>query len=260
MPSQVGPPSSSPDITTMLMNIQSSIEGLGQRVGNLEKGGREGPSLLGQASTTTTGSAPSAAAHTARELEHLGLQSHTYRGPSSSISSSTDDKQVKNRKTKKEGKKSTKSGRAKTTEDFVVNEVHWPHYGVYKGSNLKPADYDSLEVHEFVFGYLDCILRKTKKEAVKLHMLEHLKDLMEDCFTSPWDSIRNLHAILLGEMERGHLSWTEGDKITRLRHKYANIQTRESTTGYNNQHTSSICTLLQTEECNEERNPQTSRE
>ena len=140
------------------------------------------------------------------------------------------------------------------TEDFVVNKVYWPHYGVYKGSNLKPADYDFLEVHEFVFGYLDCILRKTKKEDIKLRMLEHLKDLMEDCFTSPCDSIRYLHAILLGEMEKGHRSGTEGDKITRLRHKYTNIQMRESTTGHTTQRASNVtlCTLFQSGECNEE--------
>ena len=45
-----------------------------------------------------------------------------------------------------------KSGRERTTEDFVRQDVLWPHHGVYKGPKHTVAKYSTLTVPGFVFG------------------------------------------------------------------------------------------------------------
>ena len=47
-----------------------------------------------------------------------------------------------------------KSGRSRTSEDIVKRQVDWPHFNVFKGPSRKAAEYDSLSIAEFVFGYL----------------------------------------------------------------------------------------------------------
>ena len=47
-----------------------------------------------------------------------------------------------------------KSGRSRTTDDFVVRRVPCPHHSVYKGQARKATRYDMLSILEFVFWYL----------------------------------------------------------------------------------------------------------
>ena len=70
-----------------------------------------------------------------------------------------------------------KSGRARTTKDYVLKEVSWPHFDVYKGNDRTPANYDNLNIQEFVTGYLSQLLASptpTEDFTVRLH---HLRDL-----------------------------------------------------------------------------------
>ena len=55
----------------------------------------------------------------------------------------------------------------------------------------------------------------------KATMLTHLKELMEDYFTYLWESVRNYHGVLLGEMERDHITWQDEAEIQKLRARHA---------------------------------------
>ena len=254
-----------PDIASLLTNmqasLQASIDGMAQRVSALEN-----TSSVAAANTpppappsNTTGSQATTVdtdSIVAAELARLGIANPSTQrdkggnsSDSSSSNSSDEDRDKEKHKKKKKGKKN-KSGRARTTEDFVVKEVPWPHYGVYKGVARKPADYDSLTIPEFVFGYVDLLRRKSLDSKTRQIMLGHLQDLMEDAISYPWASVRNFHGVLLGEMERDHLSWDDGDAILKLRYKHAHRPLPAS--HYSSSHQDSevtVCPPYQKGEC-----------
>ena len=117
-----------------------------------------------------------------------------------------------------------KSGRGRTTKDFVVKEVAWPHLGVYKGPERQAAEYDTLTVPEFVAGYVGTIVNSDhtlqEETSARLH---HLRELMLDAAAYPWPNIRNYHAIVLTEMEHDRLSWSNRSTIQDLRAQYARV-------------------------------------
>ena len=122
----------------------------------------------------------------------------------------------------KKGKGSKKSGRVRTAADVVENnDIPWPHYSVYKGEEYEAAVFDELTVAEFVYGYLDAMDDPDIDKATKALMAKHLRELMEDASTYPWVNVRNYHGVMLGEMERDRLTWTNMERIQRLRYRYA---------------------------------------
>jgi hypothetical protein len=114
-----------------------------------------------------------------------------------------------------------KSGRVRTTADTVVRNIPWPHFGVFKGPDRKPASYDSLTLPEFVGGYARIITRA--EPDTQKAMLLHLVDLMEDAAAFPFQNVRNFHGIVLGLMEQDELGWHDEDKIQKLRQQYCRI-------------------------------------
>ena len=117
-----------------------------------------------------------------------------------------------------------KSGRGRTTKDFVVKEVTWPHLGVYKGPERQAAEYDTLTIPEFVDGYVGTIVNSDhtlqEETSARLH---HLRELMLDAAAYPWPDIRNYHAIVLTETEHDRLSWSARSTIQDLRAQYAHV-------------------------------------
>ena len=114
-----------------------------------------------------------------------------------------------------------KSGRGRTTDDFVVRRVPWSHHGVYKGQARKPAMFDTLFIPEFVFGYLGHTTKPNLPSATQAAMLSHLRELMHDASAYPWEGVRNYHGILLGMMEQNELTWADRPLIQELHLQYA---------------------------------------
>ena len=129
-----------------------------------------------------------------------------------------------------------KSGRGRTTKDFVVKEVAWshlgvvkevawPHLGVYEGSERQAAEYDPLIIPKFLAGYMDTIVNSyhtlQEETLVRLH---HLRELMLDAAAYPWPNIRNYHAIVLSEMEHDRLSWIDRSTIQDLYAQYDRVK------------------------------------
>ena len=94
-----------------------------------------------------------------------------------------------------------KSGRSRTSEDIVIRQVDWPHFNVFKGPSRKAAEYDSLSIAKFVFGYLGNALKPNTSSGDRWAMLRHLRDLMQDATMYPWEGVRNFHGIVLRLME-----------------------------------------------------------
>ena len=147
------------------------------------------------------------AARVQRELGRLGLDSTT----------DSDDNDHVQRPRKSNRK--MKSGRGRTTQDFVVREVPWPHYGVYKGADRTAASFDGLSIAEFVFGYLGQAQRQ--REPTRSLMLSHLRELMQDAMSFPWPNVRNYHGVVLGQMEQAELDWSDRSLIQELRTQYS---------------------------------------
>ena len=160
-------------------------------------------------------SLPSVAERARRELVDIQFASD-----SSSTSSSDSDAMVPRRKTKRKSHR-VKSGRGRTTDDFVARRVPWPHHGVYKGQARKAARYDTLSIPEFVFGYLGHATKHDLPPTTQAAMLAHLRELMHDASIYPWEGVRNYHGILLGMMEQNELTWADRPLIQELRLQYA---------------------------------------
>ena len=152
----------------------------------------------------------SAAARVQQELSRLGLDSTT---------DSDDSNDPSPPQLSRKSHKKLKSGRGRTTQDFVVREVPWPHYGVYKGADRTAASFDGLSIAEFVFGYLGQTQRQN--EPTRSLMLGHLRELMQDAMSFPWPNVRNYHGVVLGQMEQAELEWGDRSLIQELRTKYS---------------------------------------
>jgi hypothetical protein len=130
------------------------------------------------------------------------------------------DSDFSDHRSAKKSVRGKKSGRSKTVHDVVLKDIDWPHYYVYHGADRQGARYEDLAVHEFVFGYLCQVLDGVDSQKNKNIMLAHLRDLMCDTMDYQWVTIRNFHAVLLGQLEMNRITWDDTEKITSLRQTY----------------------------------------
>ena len=217
----------------VLNNIQQSLGTVHQRLSQLEHTARQGPihppqsshphhvppmqdaSLAGTSSTHEARVDQQSAAEIARRVRE---QLET-----SGFDSNDEDEEGK------PIRRGKKSGRSRTTKDFVVKEVSWPHFGVYQGRERAPATYESLTIQEFVLGYL-IQAKKEKSPKHKDIQMRHLQNLMLDACSYPWQNVRNFHAVLLSEMEQDSLTWDDEDTIACLRRTYSHVAEVTATT------------------------------
>ena len=160
------------------------------------------------------------------------------------------------------GKSTKRSGRAKTADDVVHQDVDWPHFHVYRGQDRQPAEYEQLTVPEFVLGYITSLMYDSNTSA-KARKLEHLRELVMDAATYPWSDVRNYHAIVLNQFEMKKLDWGNKDAIQQLRRTYAQIRARgpENGIAVSTAHTQGppFCLPFQNGRCNKTTDHQTSR-
>ncbi len=118
-------------------------------------------------------------------------------------------------------KRGKKSGRARTANERIKKEVDWPHFHIYRGSDMEPAKYGDLTVQEFVNGFLASRKYCDETLATRERMLEHLQEMMQDAADYPWANVRNYHGIVLHQFEMGRLTWADRGRIQQLRRMYA---------------------------------------
>ena len=145
--------------------------------------------------------------------------------------------------------KSKKSGRAKTANDFVLCDVDWPHYYVYRGHQRKPAQYEELSIAEFVLGFSHMILKGKHEGASHAAMLQLLCNMMEDASEFGWPSVRNFYAILTNQVEMKRATWTDSLVIQHLRANYAQKYIRQNPNTKKPKSAPVCCTAFQDGSC-----------
>ena len=80
--------------------------------------------------------------------------------------------------------------------------------------------YDQLTMPQFVQGFVKNILDEKNLENREF-MLRYLGDIMEDTSDFSWVSAKASHAVLLCEMERGQVVWSDTSRIDRIRRAHA---------------------------------------
>ncbi len=162
-----------------------------------------------------------------RELKSMGLadgdsssDSDSSPNTTATESDATPRKRRRRRRNDKKGK-AYKSGRDMVAEDCGKSRAPWPHHSVFKGPNLRGASYDSLNISEFIFGYL-AQMEEPKFEKDAKQMTSYLKDLMEDSKDHPndWAYIRNFHGYILNQIEKKRVTWRNAGAIEKMRTRY----------------------------------------
>ena len=117
-----------------------------------------------------------------------------------------------------------KSKRGGPVEVLVSHRVNWPHEYILGGSSKQRISYDQLNLCQFIHGFVKGVLDEDNPK-YKEKMLSYLCDLMEDANDFTWANAKASHAVLLCEMERGGVTWSDTSRIDRIRRAHAQRHT-----------------------------------
>ena len=109
----------------------------------------------------------------------------------------------------------------------VSHKIIWPHEYILGGASKQRVAYDQINMCQFVQGFVKGVLDE-KDSNCKERMLTYLCELMEDANDFSWSSAKVSHAVLLCEMERGALDWTDTNCINRIRRAHAQRHTNSN--------------------------------
>ena len=121
-----------------------------------------------------------------------------------------------------------KSGLVNKYNKIKRKEAKWPYDYIVRMEDDDPQ-FDTLEVSEFVSGYLSImeeVVPVTPDNAKLLAHLHYLRQLMDDCVSFDWNDVRSTHRQVLMAIELIRLKWedTAGVKeakalaLSRIRH------------------------------------------
>ena len=148
-----------------------------------------------------------------------------------------------------------KSKRGGAVDVVVQQKVAWPHEHILGGHNWQRLTYDQISMPQFVQGFVKNMLDEQNLE-YREHMLHYLGDIMEDAADFSWQSAKASHAVLLCEMERGKLTWSDTSRIDRVRRAYAQkhqTSSKQSWVTKNTEKKPWFCKFYQNGSCNFEK-------
>jgi len=111
----------------------------------------------------------------------------------------------------------------------VVYPQLWPHSELSLSYVSANTQYDDLTMAEFVAGYTAILALPSGSQREKDARLEHLNALMYLATQFTWPIVRNFHAAVLFEIERGRAKW--GDSFTHLEHRMLHKSTDAGRSG-----------------------------
>ena len=118
-------------------------------------------------------------------------------------------------------KSSNKSGISSKLYKLKKREAKWPNHYMIRFEDNDPQ-YDTLNETEFVSGYLTMSIIEevtpvTPENQKLLTRIDYLRQLMDDCATMDWPSVRAAHRQVLMKIELKMLKWedTQGVKETK---------------------------------------------
>ena len=129
-------------------------------------------------------------------------------------------KLTKNQSEVNDSSQKLKSKRGGPVDVIVQQKVLWPPEHILGGQNRQRLTYNQITMPQFVQGFVKNILDESNLQ-YREHMLQYLGDIMEDASDFSWQSAKASHAVLLCEMERGKVTWTDTTRIDRVRRAYA---------------------------------------
>ena len=109
------------------------------------------------------------------------------------------------------------SGKLRTNDHQIIAQGDWPHFYVYKQTG-RPAAYDDLTLAEFCYGYLQLLERCTEPDRSLIYA--HFLELMEDATRYRWPTVRAYHAVFLGMLEAGRITWADSQQKIALRRQF----------------------------------------
>ena len=108
-----------------------------------------------------------------------------------------------------------KSKRGGASDILVNKRVSWPQDHVLGGPTKQRLSYDQLNLTQFVQGFAKNILEESEHDC-REKMLHYLAELMEDANDFSWANAKASHAVLMCEMERGVVDWSDTTRIDRI--------------------------------------------
>ncbi|XP_044166295.1 uncharacterized protein LOC122950291 [Acropora millepora] len=94
--------------------------------------------------------------------------------------------------------------------------VDWPHE--FAPGNFSSGDYDTLDLPDFVGGFLSMI--KSYDAPLESAMLELLELLMAKASSYSWSSVRSFHGYIAKQVELWRLEWTSLSEIREKANTY----------------------------------------
>jgi hypothetical protein len=85
--------------------------------------------------------------------------------------------------------------------------VPWPQDYILGSGSRSKVYYEDLSIYEWVNGYIAIV--QLQDPVIAIHMLVHLRNLMEDAVFHCWDTIKQAHSTILSCLETGEITWTD---------------------------------------------------
>ena len=145
-----------------------------------------------------------------RDLRKFGANCGESAPSDSSDEEAASDNELDNY-SKRQGKKSRKlkSGKTARITTRVVKPQLWPHSELSLSYVSKNIGYDDLTIEEFVAGYTTIMNLPQTSTMEQKERLQHLTRLMYLATQYEWNAVRDFHATVLLEIERGSLTWKD---------------------------------------------------
>ena len=145
-----------------------------------------------------------------------------------------------------------KSKRGGPVEVMVKHKVAWPHEPILGGVNRSHMTYDQLSLSQWIQGFCKNILDESDS-GKQNKMIAYMADLMEDTTDFGLQGAKAAHAVLCCELERGTVTWSDSDRIDRIRRAHAQKHTAQKRKSWNKSYDDNqkpwFCKLFQTGSC-----------
>ena len=227
VPAPSSPSSLTPSVSAQIL---TQLQQLGDKMDQMDRRVQRTEAALEQGSTQASTSASSAASHSNNPVGGSTTESATvesvvpsidYLRTNDSLQSEVERRLAELRNINEFATRGrVKSQRGGPGEISIKRIVDWPQNFILTGNHKTRPTYDDLTITQWVSGFVRCI-QEEKLEVNKACMLDYLGNIMEDASDFSWDSAKAAHAILLTSMEADRLTWSETDKIDRIRRAHA---------------------------------------
>ena len=92
----------------------------------------------------------------------------------------------------------------------------WPQDQCTVVGGSRQPTYDDLSVYQWSQGYIQGVLEESS-EKIRKNMLRHFVSVIQDSIELSFATAQCAHGLILQEMERGTVDWSQVEKIEKIR-------------------------------------------